>query len=136
MAMKIIYLVFDQIPAGTGNQKKFGKGFVYESANAKTARKIYREGLKAYAPETPFEGAISLEIEFSYFIKDKKKKGKLKTSRPDLDNVAKLFIDEMMHVGYFKDDSQIVSLHLSKRYSDDDNAEIKVTIKEIDYDEV
>ena len=126
----IFELKFDQIPSGTAQQKKFGKGFVYESKNAREARKVYQEQLKKVAPEQPLQNAVWLEIEFDYVIKDKRKKGTLKTSRPDLDNVAKLFIDEMMKSGFFVDDSQIVKLCLFKKFSEDDVARIKVKLEE------
>lgn len=124
-------LTFSQIPTGTAQQKKFGHGYVYESKNAREARKMYQEQLQKIAPDHPLTKAVSLEIEFEYVIKDKKKKGTLKTSRPDLDNVAKLFIDELMKAGFIVDDSQIVKLCLFKRFSEDDEARIKVDLKEI-----
>ena len=121
---------FDQIPKGTAQQKKFGHGYVYESKNVRETRKLYQERLQPIAPENPMTGPVNLDIEFDYVIKDKKRKGLWKTTRPDLDNVSKLFIDELMKCGFFVDDSQIVRLTLSKRFSEDDRAGIRVLISE------
>lgn len=46
-------------------------------------------------------------------------------SRPDSDNYAKAALDGMNGV-VFKDDSQVVDLHVSKRYSEEPKLEIEI----------
>lgn len=46
--------------------------------------------------------------------------------KPDLDNVAKCVLDALNGVAY-KDDNQIVELHIEKYYSDEPRVEIEVT---------
>lgn len=49
------------------------------------------------------------------------------TKKPDLDNIAKAFCDAMNGIVY-RDDSQVVSLHVTKRY--DTIASVHVCIRE------
>lgn len=50
------------------------------------------------------------------------------TSKPDLDNIAKMYADAMNGIAY-KDDAQIVELHCSKSYSI--LSGVQVTIEEL-----
>ena len=50
-------------------------------------------------------------------------------TKPDLDNVSKCILDALNGIAY-KDDSQIVDLHITKHYSD--NPRVEVIIEEID----
>ena len=49
------------------------------------------------------------------------------TKKPDLDNIAKAILDSLNGIAY-KDDSQIVSLLISKKYSD--RPRVEITLKE------
>ena len=50
------------------------------------------------------------------------------TKKPDLDNIAKAILDSLNGIAY-KDDSQIVSLLISKKYSDRPRVEIALKEK-------
>ena len=52
------------------------------------------------------------------------------TKKPDLDNIAKSVLDALNHIAYY-DDSQVVTLHVSKWYSGDP----RVTVTLYAYDE-
>lgn len=43
---------------------------------------------------------------------------KYHTSKPDVDNLAKLVLDELGKMRYWKDDAQVVELTVSKHYND------------------
>lgn len=49
------------------------------------------------------------------------------TKKPDLDNIAKAVLDSLNGIAY-KDDSQIVSMMISKKYSD--RPRVEITLKE------
>ena len=130
-------LHFDQIPAGTAQQKRYdgrSKRF-FKSKTLQQTEDAYMSQLFEYRPQQPLQGAVSLHIEFMYSIKDKKKKGKWKTSKPDVDNVAKLLIDCMTRCGFWVDDSQVVILRLAKRYTIQDEASIHIYYREVFDDE-
>ena len=48
------------------------------------------------------------------------------TKKPDIDNVAKAFLDAMNGIVY-KDDTQVISLHVNKTYSIDPHVHITVS---------
>ena len=130
-------LHFDQIPAGTAQQKRYdgrSKRF-FKSKTLQQAEDAYMTQLFEFRPQQPLQGAVALHIEFMYSIKDKKKKGKWKTSKPDVDNVAKLLIDCMTRCGFWVDDSQVVILRLAKRYTIQDEASIHIYYREVFDDE-
>ena len=49
------------------------------------------------------------------------------TKKPDLDNIAKAVLDSLNGIAY-KDDSQIVSMVVSKKYSN--RPRVEITLKE------
>lgn len=129
-------LVFDQIPSGTAQMKRANHktGVFFKSKTLLETECKYMDQLMEYKPKAPLEGPVSLSISFYYTVKSKKLKGKYKTSRGDLDNIAKILIDCMTKTGFWKDDAQIVRLSLSKQYSTKAEAEIYVTYREVEDD--
>lgn len=78
----------------------------------------------------PLEDAVRVELEFSYtapksWSKAKKDETIYKTSRPDLDNLAKTVLDALNGIA-FVDDSQVVELELSKVYASIEGIHIRV----------
>lgn len=109
------------MPKGTAQQRKFN-GYThtsYKSKSLKETERIYKALLLPHKPEKPAEGPIRLFI-ILYFDKKSPKKlwGKLKITRPDVDNFCKSLIDQMSQVGFWKDDSQVADLHIIKRYAE------------------
>lgn len=121
--MEIKFFVeLDSIPKGTHQQRGVrvvnGRPMFYTKKTVQDQMNFYGAILKMHRPAQPIEGAVRVEIGLHYPAKRKKDIGAPKVTRPDLDNMAKSIIDAAMAVGYFKDDSQICELHLSKIYSD------------------
>jgi Holliday junction resolvase RusA-like endonuclease len=88
-------------------------------------------------PDKPLEGALSVKImcfrsipkSFSKKKTEQAKNGELlPTSKPDVDNYAKGIKDALKGV-IWKDDSQVTTLTVSKRYSD--VPRIQVEIQEV-----
>lgn len=123
----------DQIPSGTAQMKRYdgrSKRF-FMSRKLQQTYDTYMEALSEHRPECPIQGAVQLGLIFCYSIKDKKKRGKYKTSRPDCDNVGKILIDCMTRSGFWLDDCQIVRLNVTKQYSEGERAYIIVDYKEV-----
>lgn len=116
------FAAIDTIPKATAQQKGVrivhGRPMFYTKKTVQDQMNFYGAILKMHRPAQPIEGAVRVEIGFYYPARRKKDIGAPKVTRPDLDNMAKSIIDAAMAVGYFKDDSQICELHLSKIYSD------------------
>ena len=122
-----------QIPKGTAQMKRTNRrtGVFFEADSVRNAREIYTWLLRSHKPAQPYEGALRVNVTFAYAIKDKKKRGCVKTSKPDCDNLVKLFLDCMTSVGYWHDDCQISVLTVTKGYSVSDNAYINVYVEEL-----
>ena len=127
--------IFDlpQIPAGTAQMKGVNHytGRFYKKKPLIEAEQIFRDELCTLVPRWKMQGPIQLTIELRYMTKDKKKRGKWKTTRPDADNAVKLLIDVMTDLGVWGDDSQIVDLRIRKRWSCFDYATVYIEAKEI-----
>ena len=112
---------FEQgMPKGTAQQKGYNRytGSYYKKSKISQAETLFALALKPYAPKARSVMPIKLSIWFYYNIKEKRKWGKPKISKPDVDNFAKAFIDQMTKTGFWLDDSQITSLHLEKYYAE------------------
>lgn len=126
-------LSMNQIPAGTAQQKRTNRytGAFFESDTVRRARTMYTALLIPHRPKEPYKAPLAVTVTFAYSIKDKKKRGRYKTSRPDCDNLVKLFLDCMTACGFWKDDADIADLRIRKAYSEEEDAWIRVTIDEI-----
>lgn len=103
-----------KIPGSTKQQRKISGKKSYPTMGLRVARATWQAALEPHAPEEPAKKAVSLKLGFCYH--HDKKEG-LKTTRPDLDNLAKIVIDAMVTTGYLVNDAQIVSLCAEKKYT-------------------
>lgn len=129
------FLYFETMPKGTAQMKRYNgrtRTYFKDKKLADTERQFYL-ALKPHAPRTASDKPIGLHIWFYFDIKEKKKWGTPKVSKPDVDNFAKAFIDQMTKCGFWNDDSQITDLHIEKFYSE--KASIVVEWKEVTNDE-
>jgi Holliday junction resolvase RusA-like endonuclease len=84
---------------------------------------IADKAMIAMGPATPLETPVAVYIYINHAIpasySKKRKEACLnrleRPKKPDLDNVAKAYLDAMNGIVY-KDDVQVVSLHVTKRY--------------------
>jgi Holliday junction resolvase RusA-like endonuclease len=96
---------------------------------------IKAQALSAMGPSEPLETPVAVYIYINHAIpasySKKRKEACLncleRPKKPDLDNVAKAYLDAMNGIVY-KDDVQVVSLHVTKRY--DTIASVHVCVKE------
>ncbi|HDR8155560.1 TPA: RusA family crossover junction endodeoxyribonuclease [Bacillus cereus] len=89
------------------------------------------------APEELLEGPLFLEVKvYKPLLKKFSKKKRLEaeqglirpTTKPDVDNYAKGILDGLNSV-IWKDDNQVIDLHVSKWYSE--KPRVEVTVKEL-----
>ena len=121
MNNRIVLNLPEGLPKGTSQQKGVrvvnGKPYFYRKNKIDCARTRFIYALKRYAPEVPSDKPIKLSVWFFFDVKDKKKWGTWKTSRPDADGYLKEFQDAMVESGFFLDDNQIVDLRIRKSYA-------------------
>ena len=102
-------------------RNKSGKEFysLKSDKSVKQASGTILDLFKEYAPKEIIDFPVGVRIEFKFpFRKSEKKADKERgamwcETRPDLDNISKLFIDSISPV-FFKDDALIVWLNVSK----------------------
>ena len=130
-------ITFPVVPVAKGRPRVLRTGITYTPAKTRRAEdEIKAIAMQQYAGP-PLTGALFVIMQFSLPIPaswTKKKKAAavsgelLPTSRPDIDNYAKLVCDALNGI-IWHDDSQITTLTLSKEYSGD--PAITLYVKEV-----
>ncbi|OAT74541.1 RusA family crossover junction endodeoxyribonuclease [Parageobacillus thermoglucosidasius] len=107
---------------------------MYDPKKSRDFKKYVKLVASEHRPEKLLEGPIFLEVKvYKPILKSfsKKKKaaaeaGQLRpTTKPDVDNYVKGVKDALKNV-IWKDDSQVVDLHISKWYSETPRVEITI----------
>lgn len=116
------FIPLSKIPTVTHQEKGVrvvrGKPMFYEKAEVKAVRQLYINALSPNAPKEPIVGAVELCVIWCFPKGKKHYDCEYKITKPDTDNMLKLFKDCMSQVGFWKDDSQVADEHSIKIYSD------------------
>ena len=106
---------------------KTGRLFVGKMRNNKATKWVneFRGQILAHraVPEKPIEGPIRVYIRFYYtppkYLLKKINNCKIlvKTTKPDVDNVVKVILDEMTRLKFWIDDNQVWALSVEKYWS-------------------
>jgi crossover junction endodeoxyribonuclease RusA len=103
---------------------------VYTPSSADEWRDTIKLALNRHAGKN-IEGAFAVKLsfflprpkshfrsgKFSHLLKESAPE--FHTKKPDCDNLAKLVLDVMTKIAYFKDDSQVALLYVTKAYASD-----------------
>ena len=133
----VMYTVYGE-PVGKGRPRFARRGnFVSTYTPQKTKsyedeiRMMAKAAIGASEPlETPVTVAIYIRVGIPTSFSKQKRKDALSgiirpTKKPDLDNVAKCFLDSMNEIVYL-DDKQVVNLHVTKVYAETPAVEVMV----------
>lgn len=108
-------------PTATAQQRRHTRtGKTYQPEKVKLAAATLQAIFERHAPPEPFRGPVRLQLAWTY-PHPKKTAGmgvSCKTTRPDLDNLAKLALDAMTAAKYWEDDAQVVDFHTCKYHGD------------------
>lgn len=119
-------------PTVTHQEKKVrvvkDKPVFYEPPDLADARQKLTAYLAKHAPAEKLTGPLQLITKWC-FPRGEHGNGSYKTTKPDVDNMLKLFLDCCTALGYWKDDALIVSLVAEKFWADVPG--IYVCIKEV-----
>lgn len=126
-------------PTATAQQKKhyynknLGRVATYKPKNVISAENLLMTALYPHKPAYPFGGALSVSIVFYFPFRKTEKKSVIKaglpvpkTTKPDLDNMAKNLLDAMTKLGYWDDDALIFDLTLMKYYAPEGKIKIEI----------
>jgi Holliday junction resolvase RusA-like endonuclease len=135
--MIVVYTVYGE-PVGKG-RPRFARRGTFVSTYTPQKTKTYEDEIRMMAKaamgaseplETPVTVAIYIRVGIPASYSKQKRKdalsGVLKpTKKPDLDNVAKCFLDSMNEIVYL-DDKLVVNLHVTKVYAETPAVEVMV----------
>lgn len=116
-------------------KRKDGSQFIGKFANSK-GKQVQNELmvlLKPHVPESAFNGPVQLSVVWCYpWRKSESKKNKAAgmkycDTRPDCDNLLKMFNDCMTRLGFWTDDSQVAVLHFEKIWSNYPGIQVEIT---------
>jgi Holliday junction resolvase RusA-like endonuclease len=135
--MQIMFTVYGE-PVAKG-RPRFAKRGNYVQTYTPVKTKSYEDEVRLLATKakgsgSTLEGSVSVFIYISFSVPQSYTKRKREaclsgetkhTKKPDLDNVAKAIIDGMNGI-IFKDDSQIINLHVTKVYAEVGKVEVLI----------
>lgn len=128
-------------PTVTAQEKQLGvsragKPYVYDSPDVKAARQKFIAALadarSRHGPPEKLACGVRLTTRWCYRIPDGSghHDGEYKITRPDTDNVIKLFKDCMTRAGFWRDDALVASELTEKFWADVPGVFVKIeTIK-------
>jgi Holliday junction resolvase RusA-like endonuclease len=138
MTFMTMFIVYGE-PVGKG-RPRFAKRGNFVSTYTPQKTKTYEDEIRMMASaamgsseplDTPVTVAIYIRVGIPASYSKQKRKdalaGTIKpTKKPDLDNIAKAFLDAMNEIVYL-DDKQVVGLHVTKVYAETPAVEVMVT---------
>jgi len=118
-------------PKGRARSRIAGKHVItYTPAKTRNAENMIAATIRQEVmKQGSFDAGIPLRLSATFYIEKPKSAGKkvlLPVKRPDLDNYGKLLLDALNKYAW-QDDSQIIDLHLRKRFGTPPHIEIKIT---------
>lgn len=121
-AMIEFFMPMKKVPTITHQQKQVtvtnGKPVFYEPQELKVARANLMAHLGRHVPQRKYKGPVRLFVKWCYPLSGKRSNGQYKTTKPDIDNSQKMLQDCMTALGYWTDDSLVVSLVAEKFWAD------------------
>lgn len=116
------FMPMRKVPTTTHQQKQVtvrnGKPNFYEPDDLKAARALLTAHLGKHVPDKKITGPVRLFVKWCFPMTKQSKNGQYKHTRPDIDNSQKLLFDCMTDLGFWKDDSLVVSLIAEKFWAD------------------
>lgn len=116
------FLPMEKIPTTTHQQKKVnvrnGKPIFYEPEELKNARAKFESLLSRHVPLDKLKGPVRLTVKWCFPMIKGVHTGQYKTTKPDTDNLQKLFKDCMTKLGFWKDDAEVASEIAEKFWSE------------------
>lgn len=137
MTFMLTYIVYGE-PVGKG-RPRFARRGKFTSTYTPQKTKAYEDEIRMMAKaamgaseplDTPMTVAIYIRVGIPASYSKQKHKDALAgiikpMKKPDLDNVAKCFLDSMNEIVYL-DDKQVVNLHVTKVYAETPAVEVMV----------
>ena len=88
----------------------------YETPEVKNVRRLFQWQLSGHRPAKEMKGPIRLVTVWTWKATKAHKAGTYRDTKPDSDNIIKLFKDAMADIGYFENDSRVADERTIKRW--------------------
>lgn len=117
---------------------RYGKPFFFKNKKQMAESNLLSGLLREHVPDEPFDGPVTLCLDVTWpFRKSEKKRiialgSVFHTSKPDLDNWVKDFIDTLVRMQFIANDAAICDLHCRKFWGREPG--IRVTIEKAKQD--
>lgn len=112
------FMPMRKVPTATHQMKQVrvvnNKPMFYEPDDLKAARALLTAHMGAHVPEKKYVKPVRVFVKWCFPITGKYTDGQYKHTKPDIDNSQKLLFDCMTDLGFWKDDSLVVSLIAEK----------------------
>lgn len=105
-------------PTVTAQEHRVYRGRFYDPPEVKEARMKLRDGVGRFAPAKPLDGTLRMVVKWCFPVSGRHHDGEYKNTKPDLDNLAKMLLDEMEHTGFFTNDARVASLTAEKFWAE------------------
>jgi len=123
--MRIDFFIPGEPPTSTAQEKGLAvrkiKGrfvpYAYETTEIKLIKEGFMWALSGHIPNPTPKGPVRLWTVWNWTPKGKHKAGTFRDTKPDTDNLIKLFKDAMADLGFFENDSRVVDERVIKRWS-------------------
>ena len=103
------------IPSGTAQTRGHGaNGRTWKSPSHRKAAAAWQALFEMHKPEKPLSVAVCVFASLLYHNGKAGVAARPKTTRPDLDNLAKVFTDALMSAGIVAEDKLVWCLHVEK----------------------
>lgn len=120
--MKIEFFLPMITPTITAQQKGVkvvkGKPIFFEKPAVAEARQKFLSALAPHRPATHLASPVRLVVKFIVPALGKHRNGEWHVGTPDVDNLAKLFLDTLTESGFVRDDRHVASLVAEKFWGD------------------
>jgi Holliday junction resolvase RusA-like endonuclease len=115
------FMAMEKVPTATKQQRKWytgrdGRPHSHPSAAWSKAEDELRARLEPHAPSEGIEGAVALDVTWC-FPANGHADGEPFVKPPDTDNLQKGLKDIMTELGWWADDAQVFSEHVTKIHS-------------------
>jgi len=109
----------------------------YHSPGQVAAERSYLALLAPYAPAVPLTGPLTLAVRFTWphlvSTPTRRRAATVpKTTRPDLDNLAKQITDCLVTLRYLEDDGQVAELTLGKYHGPPERVGIELSLEPLE----
>lgn len=122
--MRLDFFLPGEPPTITAQEKGLGTRrvgyklvpFAYETPEVKNARNYFAWQLSGHRPTQEIKGPVRLVTIWTWKATKSHKAGTYRDTKPDTDNLIKLFKDAMADVGFFENDSRVVDERTIKHW--------------------